>query len=101
MLQSATYACLLQAARKAGRLWAKLVYFVLSPLLSLVAVCAIFCLVARGSFAGSAAMTASWVAWPLVKGWSQLKTATSCLHPSKAFIHVILLLARKPCNIFK
>lgn len=89
-------ACSLQAAKKAGKLWAKLVYFVLSPLLALVAVCAVFCLVARGSFAGSAAMTASWVAWPLVKAWSQLKSATRWLHPSKAPIHIVLLLAREP-----
>lgn len=96
MLQSATCACFLQAARKAGKLWAKLVYFALSPLLALLAVCTVFCLIARGSFAGSAAMTASWVAWPLVKAWSQLKSATSWLHPSKAPIHVVLLLAREP-----
>ena len=96
LLQSATCACLLQAARKAGKVWAKLVYFVFSPLLALMAVCALFCLVGRGSFASYAAMTASWVAWPLVQAWRQLKSATSWLHPSKAFIHVILLLARKP-----
>ena len=88
-------AYLLQAARQAGKLWAKLVYFVLSPLLALAAVCTLFCLVATGTFAGSAAMTAGWVAWPLVKAWSQLKSAVGWLHPNKPSIHVILLLARK------
>lgn len=89
-------AYILQAARKAGKVWAKLVYFVLSPLLGLFAASVMSCFVSRDSFAGSFVMTISWVVWPLVKAWEQLISATSWLHPSRASIHVILLIARKP-----
>lgn len=89
----------LQAARKAGKSWAKLVYFVLSPLLGLVAASVVSSFVSRGSFAGSFITTISWVAWPLVKAWEHLKSATSWLHPSRASLHVILLIARKPVHI--
>ncbi|KAL3137777.1 hypothetical protein ABBQ38_005037 [Trebouxia sp. C0009 RCD-2024] len=81
-------------AKKAGKVWAKLVYYAVSPLLALAAVCTVFCLLYRGTLAGSAAMTASWVAWPLVTVWNQLKAATGWLHPGRAWIHVILLIAR-------
>lgn len=86
---------MLQDAKKAGKVWAKLVYYAVSPLLALAAVCTVFCLLYRGTLAGSAAMTASWVAWPLVTVWNQLKAATGWLHPGRAWIHVILLIARK------
>ena len=92
-------AYILQAARKAGKVWAKLVYFVLSPLLGVVAASVVSSFISRGSFAGSLVMTISWVAWPLVKAWEQLKSATSWLHPNRASIHVILLIARKSVYI--
>ena len=86
---------MLQDAKKAGKVWAKLVYYVLSPLLALAAMCTIYCFVYKGTFAGSAAMAVGWVAWPLVKVWSQLKSASSLLDPRRVWIHVIMLIARK------
>lgn len=85
----------LQDAKKAGKVWAKLVYYVVSPLLAVAAMCTVFCLLYKGTFAGSAAMIASWVAWPLVTVWTQLKSAMGWLHPGRVWIHVIMLIARE------
>ncbi|KAL3150634.1 hypothetical protein ABBQ32_000437 [Trebouxia sp. C0010 RCD-2024] len=84
----------LDDAKKAGKVWAKLVYYVVSPLLAVAAMCTVFCLLYKGTFAGSAAMIASWVAWPLVTVWTQLKSAMGWLHPGRVWIHVIMLIAR-------
>lgn len=87
---------MLQAAKKAGKAWAKLVYYVLSPLLALAAVCTLYCLLHKGTFADSAAMTAGWAAWPVVKLWSKLTSTGGLFHPNRAWIHIILVIARKP-----
>ena len=80
-----------------------LVYFVLSPLLGVAALCAAFCaafcFVAMGNIDGTADMTVSFVAWPFVKVWGGLKLVGSWLHPGRPYIHAILLFARKLCSI--
>ena len=84
-----------QAASRAGKWWAVLITWVLSPLLLAVFGYILLSLSRKGPSNGFIATVLGCAAWPGMKIWGGIKCTGRLLHPSGLLVHVILLLARK------